>query len=52
MTDAEYDKIGEELLEMFGENLPNPEQEPIRFGYYIKLYKYEKTVKPKDGSMA
>jgi hypothetical protein len=42
MTDAEIQRIFKEMVEMFGDDLPNPEQEPVRFRYYIKLYNYEK----------
>ena len=41
----DYDTIGRELVEMFGDKLPNPIHEPVRFAYYIKLYNYEKAVK-------
>lgn len=30
----------ENLENIFGESLPNPEQEPHRFSYYVKLYRY------------
>jgi hypothetical protein len=36
----------EEALEMYAKmeiyfgQLPNPEQEPIRFAHYVKIYKY------------
>ena len=42
MTDEDYEKIGRDLVEMFGDSLPNPEQEPLRFQYYIKLMMYIK----------
>ena len=29
------------MLEWFGE-LPDPDHEPIRFAYYVKLYNYYK----------
>jgi hypothetical protein len=40
MSSEELEKIYDEMVEIFGDNLPNPEQEPIRFAYYVKLYKY------------
>jgi hypothetical protein len=40
MSNEELEKIYKEMVEIFGDNLPNPEQEPIRFAYYVKLYKY------------
>lgn len=39
-----YDTIGRELVEMFGDKLPDPIHEPIRFAYYVKLYFYEKAL--------
>ena len=27
------------MVEIWGDRLPNLEQEPIRFAYYVKLYK-------------
>ena len=42
MTEEEYDRIFDEMLEMFGDNLPNPEQEPYRFATYVKWYKFYK----------
>jgi hypothetical protein len=41
VTDEEVLKMYEEMVEYFGE-LPNPEQEPIRFAYYVKLFRYYK----------
>lgn len=45
MTDEEANKILEDLLEFYDNDLPNPDQEPIRFAHYIKLYKYYRAVK-------
>lgn len=42
MTDEEIRKAYEEMLEIWGENLPNPEHEPIRFAYYVRMYRYYK----------
>jgi hypothetical protein len=42
MTDEELEKTLDEMREMFGSNFPNPEQEPIRFRHYVKLYKFYK----------
>ena len=39
MTDEEVMELFTEMQKMFGDDLPNPEQEPIQFAYYIKLYK-------------
>ena len=41
MTDDEVMKMYEEMLEYFGQ-LPHPEHEPIRFAYYVKLFRYYK----------
>jgi hypothetical protein len=41
MTDEELNLIIDEMYERF-ESLPNPFQEPIRFAYYVKLYRYFK----------
>ena len=41
MTNDDYDEIGKDLVEMFGDNLPDPTHEPIRFAHYINLYRYE-----------
>ena len=40
MQNEEVLRIYNEMVEIFGDHLPNPEQEPIRFAYYVKLYKY------------
>jgi len=42
MTDQEYDTIGAELIEMFGDKLPDPVTNPTQFEFYVKLYKYER----------
>jgi hypothetical protein len=39
----EIETIIKEMTEFFGK-LPNPEQEPIRFAYYVKLWKYYKGI--------
>lgn len=48
MNEEDYQKIYDEMLEMFGEKLPNIEQEPMRFRYYYKLYKLEKSVQERN----
>jgi hypothetical protein len=40
MTDEELQEKVNALIEMFGGDLPNPEQEPRRFAYYVKLFKF------------
>jgi hypothetical protein len=42
MTDQEAIDFYNELVEHFGDSLPNFEHEPIRFAYCVKLYKYYK----------
>jgi hypothetical protein len=39
MTDEEVKIVIEEMERMFGK-LPDPLHEPIRFGHYVKLYRY------------
>lgn len=41
MSDEELNQILDGMYERFG-SIPNPEQEPIRFAYYVKLYRYYK----------
>lgn len=40
MTDEEATKIYENMKEYFTKDMPNPEQEPIRFSHYMKLFKF------------
>lgn len=42
MTDEEIQKMYEEMCEYYGDDMPNPEQEPLRFAHYVKLWKYYK----------
>lgn len=42
MTDEEILKAYEEMVERWGDALPNPEHEPRRFAYFVKLYNYYK----------
>ena len=44
MTDQEIQKAYDEMVEMWGDKLPNYEHEPIRFAYYVRLYKYVKNI--------
>jgi hypothetical protein len=34
------DKELNEFLEFYNNDVPNPEQEPIRFKYYVKLFQF------------
>lgn len=40
MSEEELLRHYEKLLEIYGDDLPNPEQEPLRFKYFVTLYKY------------
>jgi hypothetical protein len=42
MTDEQIEAAYNEMVQMWGDKLPNPEQEPIRFAYYVRMYKYFK----------
>jgi hypothetical protein len=49
MDTEEVLRIYNDMVKEFGDKLPNPEHEPLKFAYYIRLYMYEKQVK-QDGS--
>ncbi len=40
MSDEEIEFHWNNMVSAFGSNLPNPDHEPRRFAYYVKLYKY------------
>lgn len=40
MTEQEAELIYNDLVNLFGDRLPNFEREPRRFAYYIKIYKH------------
>jgi hypothetical protein len=42
MTDQEIEKAYEEMVERWGDKLPNPEHEPIRFRSFVTMYLYYK----------
>jgi hypothetical protein len=42
MTEQEIESAYDEMLELWGEKLPNHEHEPIRFAFYVKMWKYYK----------
>lgn len=42
MTDQEVLDFYNELVEHYGDSLPNFEHEPRQFAYCVKLYKYLK----------
>ena len=39
LTDEEANRILNEMVEIFGEGLPNPKHYPLAFEYYVKLYR-------------
>ena len=39
MTDEQALEIYEDMKRIYGQNLPDPDHEPIRFKYYYTLYK-------------
>ena len=39
MTNEELINHYNRMVEIWGDNLPNIDQEPIRFAYYVKLYR-------------
>lgn len=41
ITDAEIEAVLREMLEMFGK-LPDPEQYPRQFDYYLRMYQFYK----------
>ena len=43
MSDEEIIKAYEEMVELWGDDLPNPEQEPRRFAFYVRMYQYFKS---------
>ncbi len=44
MTREQIARIVEEMIDMFGDKLPDPEHCPKEFQYFIKLYFYEKFI--------
>ena len=42
VSDEEIVKAYEEMVEMWGDNLPNFEHHPIQFAYYVRMYKFLK----------
>ena len=52
ITDSQAEQIYEAMLEMWP-HLPNPDHEPKRFEYYMKMFKYvhsDKIEEIKNGS--
>lgn len=44
MTNEQAMEMYEKLVERYGDQLPNPIQEPQRFEYYVKLYSWNELV--------
>jgi len=42
MQSSDYEKMYGELLDHFEGRLPNPEHEPKRFAFFVKMFKYYK----------
>ena len=42
MTDQEIEQAYNEMVDWWGDKLPNPEHEPKRFDYYVRMYRYLK----------
>lgn len=42
MTEEQIMKAYEEMIELFGDKLPNPEHYPRMFAHFVLLYKYYK----------
>lgn len=42
MTEQEVLRIYDEMVEMFGDKLPDPEHYPRTFAYFVKLYWHSK----------
>jgi hypothetical protein len=42
MTEEEIKKIYHEMLEMFGDKIPNPDHYPRTFEYFVRLYLHSK----------
>lgn len=40
MTDEQLIEHYNKMVELHGDDLPNMEQEPVRFAHYVKVYKY------------
>jgi len=40
VSDAELQSIGERMVALYGDELPDPEQCPIQFAFYVKMFMY------------
>jgi hypothetical protein len=44
VTDKEIEDAYNEMVEWWGDKMPNFEHEPLRFAYYVRMYKYLKSI--------
>jgi hypothetical protein len=44
VTEKEIEDAYNEMFEWWGDKLPNFEHEPLRFAYYVRMYKYLKNI--------
>ena len=42
MSEEEIIKMYDDMVTMWGDKLPNHEHEPLRFAYYVRMYRYLK----------
>lgn len=40
MSEKEILEFYNDMCEHYGDSMPNPEHEPRRFAFYVKLFKY------------
>lgn len=40
MTDQQIIEIYNRMVDHYGASLPCPDQEPMRFAYYVKLFRF------------
>lgn len=43
MSDEEVLAAYEEMVDIWGDKLPNPDHEPKRFAFYVRMYQYFKS---------
>jgi hypothetical protein len=48
MTNEKVMQLYNELVEEYGDKLPNPDHYPKTFQYYVKLYKHYRKNNPKN----
>ena len=50
MTNDEIMNVWNEMVKIYGDKLPNPEQQPIQFAYFLKLYNFYHKKGDTDGN--